>query len=217
MKGKKGIIFAADLMEELPCLRLIKDISNFIDVIKIGYPLILNAGIQIVEKIKKDCGLPIIADFKIMDISETAKNIVSTVIKAGCDGVMVCGVCGPEVVYDCIKEAHNKMVFVFNEFTCMSALITDKVADDTARMAKELGAYGIQAPGTKPHRVQRLRQIVGDDLVIIACGIGAQGPKPGSAIEAGADYEIIGRAIYASVNPRRSAEGIRKSMGLLLR
>jgi orotidine-5'-phosphate decarboxylase len=35
-----------------------------------------------------------------------------------------------------------------------------------------------------------------------SCGIGAQGPEPGSAINAGADFEIIGRKIYGAKDPR---------------
>jgi orotidine-5'-phosphate decarboxylase len=38
---------------------------------------------------------------------------------------------------------------------------------------------------------------MGDRLILISCGIGKQGPKIGSAIAAGADYEIIGRSIYS--------------------
>lgn len=216
MKGEKGIIFAADLVDEVSCLQVIEEISGFIDAIKIGYPLILNTGIQIVHKIKEICNLPVIADLKIMDISSVAGKIVATVVKAGCDGVVVCGQCGPGVIFDCMQEAEDKMVIVFNEFTHFDGLITEEVANDTAKIAKDLGAYGIQVPGTKPHRIQKLREIVGNNLIIIACGIGAQGPSPGTAIKTGADYEIIGRAIYTSQNPKRSVEEIKKIISSFL-
>jgi len=48
-----------------------------------------------------------------------------------------------------------------------------------------------------------LRNIVGA-LIIACCGIGAQGPEPGSAIKAGADFEIIGRTIYEADNSKSS-------------
>jgi orotidine-5'-phosphate decarboxylase len=46
------------------------------------------------------------------------------------------------------------------------------------------------------------------ELVIISPGVKAQGARPGDAIRAGADFEIVGRGIYASAEPRRSAAEI---------
>jgi len=42
-------------------------------------------------------------------------------------------------------------------------------------------------------------------MLIISPGVGAQGAPFGSAIRAGADYEIVGRAIYASQDPAAAA------------
>ncbi len=49
-------------------------------------------------------------------------------------------------------------------------------------------------------------------MIILTPGIGAQGAQPGDAIKNGADYEIVGRAIYTSDNPQKSAEEIRKKI-----
>ena len=48
-------------------------------------------------------------------------------------------------------------------------------------------------------------EIVADRL-IISCGVGYQGTPYGSAVKAGADFEIIGRAIYNSENPLNEAK-----------
>ncbi len=74
---------------------------------------------------------------------------------------------------------------------------------------------GVQVPATKPGRIQEVRNKVGDKLLIISCGIGTQkfynsenqGPEIGSAIKEGANYEIIGRSIYANkdLSPRDAA------------
>ena len=86
--------------------------------------------------------------------------------------------------------------------------------EDFARIALDLGFYGAQAPATKPKVIKIVKDIIGNSMTIISCGIGAQGAKPGSAIEASADFEIIGRAIYLSKKPReitkKYAEMIRK-------
>lgn len=199
-----GIILALDLTARKRALTLARTIFRYLDAIKIGYPLILSAGIGVVQGLKAICQLPVIADLKISDIPYISGKIVRIAIDSGCDGIIVHGFMGPDGVEACIQEAAGKMVFVATELTSPGGQIfTQPVSDDIARMAKELGAFGIQAPGTRPTRIRRLRKIVGEDLVIIACGIGAQGPSPGSAIKAGADFEIVGRAIYESPNPER--------------
>jgi len=136
-----------------------------------------------------------------MDYSLIAVKTVEITVDAGYDAVVVCGACGPDVISRCVKAANDKQVFVFAEFTHRDGLLDSNIANRSARLAKELGAYGIFAPGTKPGRIKELRNIVGD-LIIACCGIGAQGTEPGSAIKAGADFEIIGRTIYAAENPK---------------
>ncbi|MFX0094499.1 MAG: orotidine-5'-phosphate decarboxylase [Candidatus Hodarchaeota archaeon] len=214
MKGKKGIIFAADLTDERKCLNILREIEPHIDSIKVGFPLLLNSGFKIIHEIKKICNLPVIADFKIIDIPEIIIKIILAAIDAGIDGVMLCGLCGPLVINECILAAKDIMIFIFTELTYADGFISQDLADATAEMARDLGVYGIQAPATKEGRVRKMRQIVGNDLVIISCGIKTQGPSPGSAIEEGADYEIIGRSIYESQNPKQSAKSIREKLKL---
>jgi len=78
-------------------------------------------------------------------------------------------------------------------------------------MAVELGAAGIVAPATRPERLNLFRQIVGDKL-ILSPGVGAQGGTVADPIRAGADYIIVGRAIYDAANPRAEAEKITKEI-----
>ncbi|MDO8056425.1 MAG: orotate phosphoribosyltransferase, partial [Candidatus Hermodarchaeota archaeon] len=46
--------------------------------------------------------------------------------------------------------------------------------------------------------------------LIFAPGVGAQGGKPGSAVAAGANYEIIGRSIYAAKDPVATTKALAK-------
>ncbi len=83
------------------------------------------------------------------------------------------------------------------------------MADEYIDLSLELKCDGIQVPGTKPNRISEIRRKVGNSLIIISCGVGAQGPLYGSAIVAGADYEIIGRIIYNSERPEEEARRAR--------
>jgi orotate phosphoribosyltransferase len=74
------------------------------------------------------------------------------------------------------------------------------------KLAKQLQVTGVIAPGTRPVHVQEIRSQIGSESLILAPGVGVQGGQPGSAIEAGANYEIIGRSIYTAKNPTSKAQ-----------
>jgi len=61
------------------------------------------------------------------------------------------------------------------------------------------------APATRPERIKLIRSIIGE-RIIISPGIGAQGGSAGAAMQAGADYLIVGRSIYAAEDPVASAK-----------
>lgn len=205
-RGEKGLMFAADFVDEKACLNCLNSIADYIDGIKIGHLLIVSVGLRIIHKIRQIVNVPIIADFKLMDISPIATSLIHKGIEFGLDGFMMCGVCGPDVLKDCISVGRDKMIFVFTEFTHFTGLIDRQLSNYVAEMARDFGAFGIQAPATKPIRVRELRQIVGEELVIMSCGVGEQGASYGSAIKNGADYEIVGRSIYLAQNPRSEAQ-----------
>lgn len=207
-KQNKGIIFAADIVDKNRLLRTIEKVVNYISGIKIGNTVLYQHGWPILKEIKNVVDLPIIADLKLMDIPKIASEQTSSAIKAGADGVMVCGVTGVDTLNACCEAIDEKMLFVFTQFTHESGIISDELADKCLSLATEIGCYGVQVPGTRPDRIKEVRERLGGDIVIITCGVGAQGPEYGSAISAGANYEIIGRLIYNSVNPDIIAESI---------
>ena len=130
-----------------------------------------------------------------------AVEILGLGSEQGMDGALIWGLAGEETVYACISSFPDLMIFVLTEYTHTSKAIDEKKSNDIAFMAAKLGAYGIQAPATRPYRISKLRKIIGNNLKIISCGIGYQGAPYGTALKHGADFEIIGRAIYESPDP----------------
>ena len=86
-----------------------------------------------------------------------------------------------------------------------SESIIDKALPDIINEAISLDPDGIIAPATRPTVLAEVRRTIPRDMLIISPGVGAQGAPFGSAIRAGADYEIVGRAIYASQDPAAAA------------
>ncbi len=203
MKLGSHLIVALDIVEEKKALSIAHDVREFVDAIKVNWPIILGAGPTIITKLAKD--VDVLCDFKIADIPHTNWLIVEQAFKLGASGVIVHGFTGEDSVRACIEAADGD-VFVVTEMSHPGAeRFNAPIAEEIARMAVKVGATGIIAPATRPERIRRMREIVGG-LRIATPGVGAQGGSAAEAIKAGADYVIVGRAIYESKEPRRDAE-----------
>jgi len=208
---KNRIIHALDVEDRERALKIAFEVRDYVDAIKISYPLVLKCGINIISEVKEKSKLPVLACFKIADIPEISKRIMNVAINAGADGITVHGIFGRDMIKECVStgKRYGVDVFVVTEMSHPGAAeLTQQLGEKIALIAKELGATGIVAPATRPDRVTKYRQIVGNTLLIISPGIGPQGGKIGDAILAGANFEIIGRLIYDSPDQREAARRI---------
>lgn len=208
---KNRIIHALDVEDEERALKIAGEIRDYVDAIKISYPLALKYGVNIISKIKEKTKLPILACFKIADIPEISRRIMKVAIDAGANGVTVHGIFGRDMIEECVRVGSQKGVdvYVLTEMSHPGAVeLTQQLGEKIALMARELGATGIVAPATRPNRVRRYRQIVGNDMLIISPGVGPQGGKVGDAILEGANFEIIGRLIYNAPDQTEAARRI---------
>lgn len=205
MEKKNRIILALDVTSEGEALRVVEAVRDHVDAIKINWPLILAAGPDIISKMSrvKD----VICDLKIADIPNTNKLIVEQAMSRGASAVICHGFTGDDSVKACVEAAKGQ-VFVVTEMSHPGGKqFTAPVADKLASLAKSSGARGIVAPATRPERISDLRKIIGN-LEIISPGVGAQGGKASDALRAGADYIIVGRAIYDAHDPAAAAKSL---------
>jgi len=203
----KGIIFSPDFIDLISCQKIIRECIQFFSAIKIGNIYLYKYGIEVVKKIKEEFKIPVpvICDFKLMDIPDVAEEIMRIGVDNGVDGAMIWGLAGEETIARCIYSFQDMMVFLLTEYT-HADVISEEIGNATAEMAIEHGAYGIQAPATRPERIAHLRRRIGKEMKIISCGVGYQKTPYGMAVKNGADFEIIGRSIYKSQNPVAEAE-----------
>lgn len=204
MEKNNRIILGLDVTDGQDALRIAEACSEHIDAIKTGWPLTLAAGPEIITELSRT--KPVVCDMKIADIPSVNTLIVEQAFARGASAVICHGFPGEDSVRACV-EAANGQAFVVSEMSHPGGKeFTAPVADNIARMAKDVGARGIVAPATRPERVAELRSIVGD-LEMICPGVGAQGGKASDVLRSGADYVIIGRAIYNAPDPRDAARG----------
>ncbi|UCE36892.1 MAG: orotidine-5'-phosphate decarboxylase [Thermoplasmata archaeon] len=206
MKKNSRVILALDVQEEEKALSVSESTGDTVDAIKIGYPLVLACGLEIVSKISKLS--EVICDFKVADIPNVNKLIVENAIRKGASGVICHGFVGRDSIEACVKAAGGKDVFVVVEMSHPGGVeFYQPTTEKFAKLAVEAGASGVIAPATRPERITYIRGLVGD-LKILTPGVGAQGGNAQQAISAGADYVIVGRSIYQADDPRIVAEDI---------
>ena len=206
MKKKNSLILALDVLSRDKALELTEQLVDHFDAIKVGYPLILHAGLGIVEEISSIS--PVIADLKIADTPNTNRLICEAVLGAGAGAIIAQAFPGKDSLVACADcaESFGADLFVVTEMSHPGAeQFMAPLAERMARLAVESGASGVVAPATRPERIRMIRSIIGDKL-IISPGVGAQGGSAGEALQAGADYLIVGRSVYGSADPVAQAK-----------
>lgn len=197
MKGK--IILALDkpLAKEM-----LKKLGEEIYGLKIGNPLIYELGVNGIRELIKGTGFDeIIADLKLADIDNTMIMLVQKFLDV-VDSYIAHSFIGYEGALDKLRdylELNNKGLYLV---TSMSHKGWNDSFYDTfiKNVIIRTGPKGLVVGATKPLMVQKVRRDF-SNKVIISPGIGIQGADLGSAICNGADYEIVGRAIYDSKDP----------------
>ena len=207
------LILALDVTDKKRAVTIAGMCSSHVDAIKIGYPLVLAAGLTIAHEIGK-FNLPLIADFKVADIPHTNTLIAEQVFEAGFTAIICQGFVGSDAVKACVESAHSHggECLVVTEMSHPGAteFFRGGTAERIARISVGCNADGIIAPATRPDRVRCLREIVGNRK-ILSPGVGVQGGELGE-IAGIVDGVIIGRAIYTAEDPARAAREFSRNL-----
>lgn len=114
MNTNHHLVLALDVTDRTTALEITKQVFGYVSVIKVGYPLILTTGINIISEICKYTS--VIADLKIADIPNTNRLICEQVFKAGAKAIIVHGFTGKDSLDACIDVAkkYNRNIIVIN-------------------------------------------------------------------------------------------------------
>lgn len=209
---RTSIIFAADLNSFEENARILSSVSDLVDVIKVSTALTFREGPSVYRRFHEKFGLPIFADLKVADVPHTNADIVGVARAGGASAVMVHAFVGPDGILAALDAAEGRVAIIAQlELTSPGGQVFNaSIADAMAKLVSGLGVQGVQAPGNRPARIRKIREIVGQELGMVCCGVGAQGGRIRSVIAAGGDYAIVGRAIYSAQDPRQAIYDLRK-------
>jgi orotidine-5'-phosphate decarboxylase len=235
-RNKSPIVLALDLTREdrdelfKRTLKVITSVSRSVCAVKFNHQMVLPLGLYdrvttLVDEVH-DHRIPVIMDAKINDIGHTNEFIASQYFSAGFDAVIANPFAGfkdgLEPVFR-IAKAQQKGVLLLVHMSHTGAsegygqFVLDEKGERSpqfevfARRAVQWGADGAIVGATFPETIARARSILGSDVPIYSPGVGVQGGSLGRALAAGAKYAIVGRSIYESDDPAKSAENLRRS------
>ena len=206
MRKDTRLVLALDETDGKKALSVVESVSEYIDAVKINWPLVLTAGPEMITRLSEVS--EVICDFKVADIPNTVSLIVSNAVKRGASAVIVHAFTGDDSLRAAVEAANGAEIYAVTEMSHPGAkMFTAQHAEEMAKLGVECGASGFIAPATRPDRIKAIRAVVGDKK-ILSPGVGAQGGSASSAIQAGADYVIVGRAIYNSEDPKAVARTV---------
>ncbi len=187
---------------------------------KIGLPAIIDRGLAWIPRVFEGFDGLLVADLKLADVAPIMEIVLERLRSAGFNTVIVHAFIGREgglreVAEWCRRNGIN-LVAVVSMSHPGSRDFIDKHTREMVEMCRELGVWGFVAPATRPEMIRLVRSLA-PEAKILSPGIGAQGARPGDALRAGATYEIVGRAITRSPDPRRALEEIAKEQEEALR
>ena len=200
---------AIDLVDTQGAIELVKEVGEYIDVVEIGTPVVINEGLRAVKEMKAAFpDLTVLADLKIMD---AAGYEVSQAAAAGADIITILGAAEDESIKGAVEEAKKQG----------KQILVDMIAvKDIAARAKELDelnvdyicvhtGYDLQAVGQNSFEdLATIKSVVENAKTAIAGGIKME-TLP-EVIKAQPDLIIVGGGITGQEDKKAVAAQMQK-------
>ena len=218
-RAAEKIIVALDVPTAKEGLALIKSLLDAVGLFKIGLQQYTADGPALIRQAGK-----VFLDLKLHDIPNTVAKAVEAADKLGVKMLTLHLSGGGEMIRAAVRARKSEMLLLgvtvltsSNNETLREIGVAEETSDHVLRLARLGVQNGIDGLVASPHEVRALRHEVGDKIKIVTPGIRPAGVDPGDqkrfatpreAIDAGADYLVIGRPITAAPDPRAAVDKI---------
>jgi orotidine-5'-phosphate decarboxylase len=224
--AKDRLIVALDVPSVAEAERLLDGAGEQIRFVKVGLELYTVAGPDVVRRLRAR-GLRIFLDLKLLDIEETVRRTTSRVADMGAAFLTIHA--NRKALRAAVQGRGSSnlgllAVTVLTNFDTqdlhdmgiqrsLEDLVTARAA-----LAADVGCDGVVASGEEP---QAIRAKVGPNLLIVTPGVRPRGigaddharaTTPSQAINAGADYLVVGRPIRDATDPATATADVLQEM-----
>ncbi len=222
-KAGGKIIVALDVASKAQALELVQQLRDKISLFKIGLQLYTAEGPETVRAVLAT-GAKLFLDLKLHDIPNTVAKAVESAANLSVQMLTIHLSGGSEMIRGAVAARKDNMSILgvtvltsADASTLREVGISEKVDEQVLRLARLGIENGVDGLVCSPHEIKSLRAEFGDKIKIVVPGIRPSWSEPGDqkrfmtpreAIEAGADYLVIGRPITAHKNPREAVERI---------
>jgi orotidine-5'-phosphate decarboxylase len=217
------IIVALDVATSKEALRLASLLADDVGLFKIGLQIYTAEGPALIRPISF-LGPKVFLDLKLHDIPNTVAKAVESAGKLGVKMLTIHLSGGSEMIRAAVSARSDSLLLLgvtvltssTNE-TLAEIGVAEKTRDQVLRLARLGVANGIDGLVASPHEARMLRAEFGDKIKIVTPGIRPAGSDPGDqkrfatpreAIDAGADYLVIGRPITSASDPKAAVQRV---------
>jgi orotidine-5'-phosphate decarboxylase len=231
LDARERLIVALDVPSVAQAEALVARLGESVCFYKIGYQLGFAGGLAFAANLIA-AGKQVFLDFKLHDIGNTVQKGVENVAKLGATFLTVHAF--PQTMKAAVDGREGSALRILGVTVLTSYDDTDlaaagydmtvsELAGARAAQARDIGLDGLVCSAEE---VAKLRDIAGRGMALVTPGIRPAGSAagdqkrimtPARAIEAGADYLVVGRPVVEAPDPRAAADAIVNEISLATR
>jgi orotidine-5'-phosphate decarboxylase len=227
LNARERLIVALDVPSVSSAEAMTERLGESVRFYKIGYQLAFAGGLPFAARLIA-AGKQVFLDLKLHDIGNTVTKGVESVARLGATFLTVHAY--PQTMKAAVEGKRDSELRILAVTVLTSYDDTDLAAAGYKMSVKELAAArarqarDMRVDGLicSPEEAASLREIAGRGMVLVTPGIRPAGSAAGDqkrimtptrAIEAGADYLVVGRPILEARDPRAAADAIVTEIG----
>lgn len=221
---KEKIVLALDVDTIEEAKKLILELKDYVGVFKIGLQLYTQNGNEIIDFMNEQ-NLEYFLDIKLLDIPNTVAKASENIVKRGASFFNIHTLGGTEMMKQCVKSAKacalalNKKEPLILGVTVLTSIsdevlndeleINQKASNYALKLAKLAKASGLDGVVASTWEAREIKETCGQDFKVLCPGIRPEwslkndqkrAATPSMAIQEGADYLVIGRAVTSAEN-----------------
>jgi len=222
LDARERLIVALDLPSVKAAENMVAKLGETVGFYKIGYQLAFAGGLPFAAGLIA-AGKQVFLDFKLHDIGNTVQKGVESVAQIGATFLTVHAY--PQTMKAAVEGKTGSTMRIlavtvltsYDDADLAAAGYDLSVGELAAARAAQARDTGVDGLICSAEEAANLRGIVGPGMVLVTPGIRPTGSAtgdqkrimtPAKAIDAGADYLVVGRPIVEAGNPKAAADAI---------